>query len=145
MGNRCVITTEQKRIGVYMHWNGGRDSVEPILAYCKAKGYRCPEDDEYGWARLCQVIGNFMGGNLSVGIDRYEELDRDNGDNGVYVIKGWRIVKRIFFKGEEQHEYNFREFMSAVNEKMPESERLSEEELDKAYKDYMDGAKGEVA
>ena len=145
MGNRCVITTEQKRIGVYMHWNGGRDSVEPILAYCKAKGYRCPEDEEYGWARLCQVIGNFMGGNLSVGIDRYEELDRDNGDNGVYVIKGWRIVKRIFFKGEEQHEYNFREFMSAVNEKMPESERLTEEQLNQAYKDYMQADKGEVA
>lgn len=142
MGNRCVITTPEKRIGVYMHWNGGRDSVEPILAYCMAKGYRCPEDDEYGWARLCQVIGNFFGGDLSVGIGRYECTDRDNGDNGVYVIKNWHIVKRIFFKGRtEQNCYDFREFLSGINDKMPVNEQLTEEELDKAYKEY----KGEVA
>ena len=141
MGNRCVITTEGKRIGVYMHWNGGRDSVEPILAYCMAKGYRCPENDEYGWARLCQVIGNFFGGDLSVGIDRYEVLDRDNGDNGVYVIKNWHIVKRIFHKGQEQNCYDFREFLSGINDKMPVNEQLTEEELDKAYTEY----KGEVA
>ena len=146
MGNRAVITTEEKRIGVYMHWNGGRDSVEPILAYCKAKGYRSPENDHYGWARLCQVIGNFFGGDLSVGIDRYECCDRNNFDNGVYVIKDWRIVKRIFFKGRtEQNEYDFREFMSGVNDSMPESERLTEEELDKAYKDYKDETPENVA
>ena len=30
MGNRAVITTRKdlKDIGVYLHWNGGRDSVE---------------------------------------------------------------------------------------------------------------------
>lgn len=28
MGNRAVITTEEKQIGVYLHWNGGRDSVQ---------------------------------------------------------------------------------------------------------------------
>ena len=146
MGNRCVITTEQKRIGVYMHWNGGRDSVEPILCYCKAKGYRCPESDEYGWARLCQVIANLFGGSLSVGIDRYEVLDRNNGDNGVYVIKDWRIVKRIFFKDrEEQNDYDFRWVLTEINKSMPAKERLKESELNKAYKDYMDGAKGEVA
>lgn len=59
-GNRAVITTEDKRIGVYIHWNGGRDSVEAFLKYCELKGYRKPEEDCYGWARLCQVIGNFL-------------------------------------------------------------------------------------
>ena len=136
MGNRCVITTEGKRIGVYLHWNGGRDSVEPILAYCMAKGYRCPEEDEYGWARLCQVIGNLFGGSLSVGIDRYEVLDRENGDNGVYVIKNWRIIKRIFFKGEEQNDYDFRAVMTEINKSMPRKERLTERELTEAYKKY---------
>lgn len=29
MGNRAVITTPDKKMGVYLHWNGGRDSVEP--------------------------------------------------------------------------------------------------------------------
>src|SRR6056297_3498572 len=84
MGNRAVITTENKKVGIYLHWNGGRDSVEGFLKYCELKGYRTPESDNYGWARLCQVIGNFFGGEYSVGIDIYENCDADNYDNGVY-------------------------------------------------------------
>ena len=51
MGNRAVITTRKdlKDIGVYLHWNGGRDSVEGFITYCKIKGYRPPEYDNYGW------------------------------------------------------------------------------------------------
>jgi hypothetical protein len=41
MGNRAVITTEQKRIGVYLHWNGGLDSVEGFLTYCKEQNLDC--------------------------------------------------------------------------------------------------------
>ena len=50
MGNRCVITTPKRELGVYFHWNGGRDSVEPLLAYCKLKGYRTHSkfDSAYG-------------------------------------------------------------------------------------------------
>ena len=65
MGNRAVITTEDKQIGIYVHWNGGRESVETFLAYCDMKNYRPPETDCYGWARMCQVIGNFFGGSIS--------------------------------------------------------------------------------
>ena len=47
MGNRAVITTkenfENNGIGIYLHWNGGRDSVEGFLEYCRRKGYRSPE------------------------------------------------------------------------------------------------------
>ena len=37
MGNRAVITTkpELTEVGMYLHWNGGRASVEAFLAYCK--------------------------------------------------------------------------------------------------------------
>lgn len=31
MGNRAVITTRAKEIGVYLHLNGGRDSVEAFI------------------------------------------------------------------------------------------------------------------
>ena len=31
MGNRAVITTKERKIGLYLHWNGGRDTVEPVL------------------------------------------------------------------------------------------------------------------
>lgn len=41
MGNRAVITTSKapdvsgaKDLGIYLHWNGGRDSVEAFLKYC---------------------------------------------------------------------------------------------------------------
>ncbi|MCH4184477.1 MAG: hypothetical protein LKF61_03230 [Eggerthellaceae bacterium] len=86
MGNRAVITTPERRIRLYLHWNGGRDTVEPLLRYYELKGYRPPSTDCYGWARLCQVIGNFFGGTLSVGIDAYERICKAGDDNGVYVI-----------------------------------------------------------
>ena len=124
MGNRAVITTRDKKLGVYLHWNGGRDSVEGFLQYCKLKGYRCPENDCYGWARLCQVIGNFFGGDCSVGIDLYNRLDLNNGDNGVYIIENWEIVDREFFTGEEQNSYDAQEVLIGINERMPEGEQI---------------------
>lgn len=127
MGNRAVITTPEKEIGMYLHWNGGRDSVEPMLKYCEMKGYRAPSDDNYGWARLAQVAGNFFGGTLCVGIDLYENLG-DQGDNGVYIIKGWEIVDREYPYGDftEQNEYDFDEMIREFDKAMPEKERLGE-------------------
>ena len=135
MGNRAVITTRSKDIGVYLHWNGGRDSVEAFLKYCKLKGYRPPELDCYGWARLCQVIGNFFGGELSIGIDKYDKLDKDNGDNRVYVIENWNIVDRLFISWPEQHEYDLIGMLKSINNAQPEKERLSEEVIYKCKQD----------
>ena len=139
MGNRAVITTSKSinvnvsnDIGVYLHWNGGRDSVEAFLTYCKIKGYRPPEYDNYGWARLCQVIGNFFGGELSVGIDRCSKLDCDNGDNGTYIIKGWDIVDRKYHKGGEQNRYDLLEMVKAINEAQPVKEQILEGKLEEA-------------
>lgn len=130
MGNRAVIATKDKDIGVYLHWNGGRDSVEAFLAYCKLRGFRKPEDDCYGWARLCQVIGNFIGGDLSLGIDKYERLDTDNWDNGTYIIEDWKIVDREFFSGKEQYEYDLLEMLKDINKAQPESDRLEDKILE---------------
>ena len=128
MGNRAVITTMKEwktdGIGVYLHWNGGRDSVEAFVEYCRLKGYRAPDSDCYGWARLCQVIGNFFGGTTSVGIDRLRFLDRDNGDNGVYLLDGWDIVDRLYFEGNEQQEYDRKEMLKEIDRRMPEEERI---------------------
>lgn len=132
MGNRAVITTEDKNIGVYLHWNGGRDSVEAFLLYCKLKGYRCPENDCYGWARLCQVIGNFFGGELSLGIDTYDKLDTDNGDNGVYIIRNWEIIGREFAPIFEQSTYNLREMLEEINKDQPPTEQLSIDTINQA-------------
>ena len=110
MGNRAVIMTkdgfENGGLGLCLHWNGGRDSVEPFLKYCKIKGYRPPETDGYGWARLAQVVGNFFGGSDSVGIDYYKKgVDVRYLDNGVYIIENWKIIDRKHFEGIEQNNY----------------------------------------
>lgn len=126
MGNRAVITTKEKELGVYLHWNGGRDSVEAFLFYCKLKGFRAPETDCYGWARLCQVIGNWFGEGLSVGIDLYDRLDTDNGDNGVYVIENWEIIDRLY-SGREQRSHELLEMLLSIDSKQPLEEQLGEE------------------
>lgn len=105
MGNRALITSRAREVEIYLHWNGGWDSVQCFLEYCRLKGYRAPDDD-YGWARLCQVIANyftdlpgsgiFPQGNddgLSVGISAFGGWDVDFCDNNRYIIDGWRIVK----------------------------------------------------
>lgn len=130
MGNRAVITTRDKKIGVYLHWHGGRNSVEGFLAYCKAKGYRPPEQDCYGWARLCQVVGNFFGGEASVGIDTLDMLDCDNLDNGTYIISNWEIVGRQYFDGEEQRGKDLLRMMVCIDKTMPEKEQLGEYTLE---------------
>lgn len=132
MGNRAVITTEAKDLGVYVHWNGGRDSVEAFLLYCKLKGYRCPEDDCYGWARLCQVIGNFFGGEYSVGIDKYDRLDTDNGDNGTYIIKDWQIIGKEFEPLDTLDIEQVKSMLVAINGSMPGTEQLNMDDLYKA-------------
>ena len=149
MGNRAVICADRKSlnvaksndIGVYLHWNGGRDSVQAFLAYCKLKGYRCPEKDNYGWARLCQVIGNFFGGDTSIGIDKCCNLDCNNYDNGVYIIENWEIVDRKFFGGFEQNYYDLLDMMLDIDNSQPEQERLGAEVIKK----YVEGrAVGEL-
>ncbi|NBI33358.1 hypothetical protein [Enterorhabdus sp. P55] len=142
MGNRAVITTPSRQFGVYLHWNGGRDSVEPLLRYCELQGYRPPSQDSYGWARMCQVLGNYFGGSMSLGIDVYTTDEAmDPGDNGIYVIEGWRIVERLRTEydsewnpvgirpvdpSEEQCVYDFEDMLRSFDESMPEELRLDE-------------------
>ena len=100
MGNRAVITTkenfENNGIGIYVHWNGDIESIKTFLTYCKLIGARQPEDDDYGWATLSRVIGNYFGGTTSIGINVVNKLDIFNGDNGTYIIKDWQIVDRYY-------------------------------------------------
>lgn len=131
MGNRCVITTEDKSLAIYLHWNGGRDSVEGFLEYCRRKGFRPPERDCYGWARLVQVIANFFGGDgLCVGIDRYEALKGCGDDNGEYIIKDWKIVGREYpWEGfEEQNAYPLDDVLNEIENAQPESMKLNNKE-----------------
>ena len=69
MGNRAVIAFENKpdAVGIYLHWNGGRNSVEGFLE--AGKEVCLLGDHPYAMAQLVQLIGQFFGGNcrLSIG------------------------------------------------------------------------------
>lgn len=127
MGNRAIVKPKGKNIGVYLHWNGGIDSVTAFLKYCELKDYRS-FDDSYGIARFCQVVGNFFGGGLSIGIQSgIGETKHDAAyiDNGIYVVKGWKIVEHIGER-EPREGYDLNDMLKAIDVKQPESEQLGD-------------------
>jgi hypothetical protein len=89
MGNRAVITMAKKptenSVGIYLHWNGGAESVLAFAETAKHFGVRF-YDETYATARLAQIIGNFFGGTTSVGVGILGQLDCENYDNGTYRI-----------------------------------------------------------
>ena len=101
MGNRAVIsfqdpsvtTLKLSEVGIYLHWNGGLESIE---GFCKAATDLNISEP----ARFIQMLGNWFGGNQSLYVDVISRLDYDNGDNGAYVISKtsgeWQVVKRFF-------------------------------------------------
>ena len=123
MGNRAVITIKENNTpkedwqSLYLHWNGGRDTIEPLLHVAKLYGVRCGADPSYAIARLSQLTGNTLGGTLSIGVGTYKQLDTDNYDNGVYVVKDWEIVDREYHDGYEQQEYDFDEMVAEIRSK----------------------------
>lgn len=127
MGNRCVITAKCEEMnekiadscqtGIYLHWNGGRNSVQPFLDYCQMLGIRSFDEDNYGYARFCQVVANFFGNNgLSIGVDNCKNLDCDNFNNGVYFVENWEIVGRAFFSGEEEKENDYLRMLEEIDQ-----------------------------
>lgn len=139
MGNRAVITASKAAdvatstdTGVYLHWNGGRDSVEAFLTYCLIQGFRSPSSDSYGWAYLAGVVTNFFGDGLSVGVGPCCGMDCDNHDNGVYIIEGWEIVGRQYFEGREQTEFDLEPMFQYIDEQMPKKMQLGADRIAEA-------------
>tara|TARA_R100001143_G_C3347777_1_gene127793 strand:- start:755 stop:1150 length:396 start_codon:yes stop_codon:yes gene_type:complete len=119
MGNRAILAFEDKKkrdhasIGIYLHWNGGRDSVEGFLQVAKAYGLR---SGDYGIARLTQIIGNFIGGTLSLGVGVVKRMD--SSDNGIYWIdEHFDIVGREFAPDNEQNTYSLYDMTDEVKQK----------------------------
>ena len=112
MGNRSYVIFPAAKVAVYLHWNGSIESVVAFLDYMNERGLGA---ENYGAARFCQVVGNFFGGNLSLGVcgasgtengnDGFRALsDEDNGAfvvadhggaNGLHIAQWWKRGKRI--------------------------------------------------
>lgn len=111
MGNRGWIVFENNdSLALYLHWNGGRDSIEPFLAYAKL----CGVNDLSG---LATVINNALGvGGCEIQLFPEGTVKAFKGseyiaDNGLYVIdENLNIVERVT-QTSEQDVYDFNEFM----------------------------------
>jgi len=128
MGNRALLVSEKTNIGVYLHWNGGFDSVSAFTEYCRLRNFR-DFDDDYGVARFCQIVGNFFGGSLSIGVVDTSHITEENAgwyDNGIYVIEGWKIKRHIGYEDEEEtiSEEELLNFLDCIDRCQPEKERL---------------------
>lgn len=95
MGNRAVIAFESMpEIGIYVHWNGGPESVMAFLDATRERG--APTGvPSYAFAALVSTITAFLyQPNMfgmepeinSVGVGPLSQLDTDNYDNGLYWI-----------------------------------------------------------
>lgn len=130
MGNRAVVTwvnsdgvVDGDSVGVYLHWNGGISSIKAFLKYCEIMNYRNPTNDNYGIARFVQTIANFFGADgLSIGVGKLDDLDCDNGDNGMYICKGWKIIERQYVPedcDDDEGIYGIDEMLQAINDCQP--------------------------
>lgn len=130
MGNRAILKPIESRIGVYLHWNGGIDSVTAFLEYCKLKQFRPfggEHADGYGIARFCQVVGNYFGGasSLALCVTSGTEKEAEYLDNGIYIIDGWDIVKTV--GGRNKESYDLTEMLIAIDEAQPPKEQLGKD------------------
>lgn len=97
MGNRAVIsfTNTSSSPCVYVHWNGGRASIEGFLR--AAKRVNLAPDI----AELHKLIKGFIGS--SAYLQNVGRSDCNNGDNGQYLISDdWRITGRLHSKNHEE-------------------------------------------
>ena len=101
MGNRgtVVFTDGKDRFSpaIYLHWNGGPESVLAFLDELDRRKIRA--DQDYEAARFVAIVAQFFDkdevGGLSLGVvngpasDSLEDLAKiytDLGDNGVYLV-----------------------------------------------------------
>ncbi len=84
MGNRASIVLPEHNLNIYLHWNGGPESIAAFLKYAEDVGIR---HDDYYAPRLAQIIGNFMKGTNSVGLSSGTNISPEGLDNGVYRVR----------------------------------------------------------
>jgi hypothetical protein len=127
------VAANPNRVGVYLHWNGGYDSVKPFCMACKRLGFRGAVTDNYGVACFTQLVRNFHGlDGLSVGVNTLNRLDTDNYDNGVFVVDDeWNIIGREFARSEQT---NTEEFYGDFADRLVKMMKGAENAREEAFK-----------
>ena len=107
MGNRAFVIFEEDGAispAVYLHWNGGPESVYPFLDELDRRQVRA--DIAYAPARFIAVVAEFMDQEhytgLSLGVMNGPEFITaaalqpfNHGDNGVYVVTRGNEQRRV--------------------------------------------------
>lgn len=92
MGNRAVISfsTTPTAPSIYLHWNGGRCSVEGFLLGCLDAGYQSTGDQQADMDQIERAIAPFFACDgqrrLSIYTQTVSRADKSNGDNGWYIL-----------------------------------------------------------
>ena len=111
MGNRAVITfsTYTNAPAIYLHWNGGRASVEGFLSAARQLGLRharTPQAQTEALDQLAEMLARyFFRCNVGMNVYRlhYAGSDRDNGDNGTYLLgHDLTIIERFYKPGPDE-------------------------------------------
>jgi len=91
MGNRATIevisdnyTGKESECYIYVHWDGSPDTVKKLVR--NAAPNMRKSDVSYATARLIAEICNHVEGGLSVGVRPATEINKEEWDNGHYVI-----------------------------------------------------------
>lgn len=137
MGNRAVvIDVKNMNKGVYIHWNGGLDSVQAFCKYCelleenKTKVLSDEGKKLKGLDLFAYVVNQFFYSeefpSPPVTVGNIKKLDIDNGDNGTFIIDEWEVVGRMYISRMtgEQQVYDLEDMLEAISEKMPMEYRL---------------------
>ena len=111
MGNRAVITfdTADNAPAIYLHWNGGRASVQGFIDAARALGLRhapTAAAQAETMDKLADLIArHFFRTNVGFNVyrEQYASTDRDNGDNGTYLLgRDLSIIERLYKAGPDE-------------------------------------------
>ena len=123
MSNSAIIRFKDNYFcEVYLHWNGGVESVVGFLKYCELKGYR---DGDF--ARFIQVVGNFFGGGNTIYLEKFNS--NIDTDNGIYLVHNWKIVNKKVDKNILTKQ-SFKELFRIINSTQRKEEQLPEKLFD---------------
>jgi len=123
------------RKGIYLHKKGGRKRVEAFLIYGKLQELKNTYKSQFDIETLAWLINNAMcvGFYKFCEVDETRNLNCDNGDNGVYLVKDWEIVGRKYETKSFYDSFDLLEFLISIDENMPKHARLGEDYIRKNY------------
>jgi hypothetical protein len=124
MGNRAVLgfvgkgkasdinseSKVKKMNAIYVHWNGGRDTIEPLLDVAREQGKLRKGESVMDRVYAIGKKSDIWKEGTAFDKGKVGNLDYDNMDNGTYVIddnfkivaRRWHGEPRILFKGKKQ-------------------------------------------